>query len=321
MTDEAKVPVAPDQVVKDTVEAPLFVNPRKAIEDEVTTQNETFPEAEQPEASPIVDEKVVASKEDELSDDPIERIKKATQKRINQVVAQKKSVEERLAELEEENARLKANPSPATVDKKDSAEAPTIEQVQAYILKMREEGNAKEEIAAQAYLITLVKEQAVKEVEEKQKKAVSEARAKADRENQALLDLAKDYIVYTDKGEADMKSDLTLANQNGLLFKTAMALYNDPDLRAKFYNDADRPMALRRAVQDANRELHAQGLLKTPKAEGFEIRRNPRTVLADPDATEIEEAPTSSSSLLSDAEKVRDEIKQRNKMRTPRRDS
>jgi len=145
-----------------------------------------------------------------------------------------------------------------------------------------------------------------------------EAEARATRENQALLDLAKDYIVYDAKGHVDMKADMTLANQKGKLFETAMALYNDPELHKLYYNDPDRAMGLRRAVQDANRELHAQGLVSTPKADGIETRRVTRQVLADPEAVEAEDTPTPPSNLLSDADKVREEIKQRNRLRNSR---
>lgn len=312
MTDEQKVTETPKEEVKPEVseEAPLIVNPREALEDAVTAKNNTF-----------VPEEVVESKPEETPElkpeaelDNFAKMKANVQKRIDKVVAKQKSAEEQLAEAQAEIARLKSTPN-ATPDKKDDA-PPTIEQVEAYIIKMAEEGNKKEEIAATRYLIKLEKEAAIKEVEERQANIKKEAESRAQRENQALLDLAKDYIVYDDKGQVDMKSDLTLANQKGKLFETAMALYNDPELHREYYNDPDRAMGLRRAVQDANRELHAQRLI-TPKVNRAEVPVR-RQFLADPDAVEIEDAPVQSSAPLSDADKVREEIKQRSKMRNSR---
>jgi len=116
-----------------------------------------------------------------------------------------------------------------------------------------------------------------------------------------------------------MKSDLTLANQNGKLFKIAMGLYNDPELHSQYYNDPDRANGLRRAVADAYREIHQQGLIRTPKVDRIETKRVSRQ-LAEPDAVEADETPSqSNSSYLSDADKVRAEIKARNSMRNSRR--
>ncbi len=311
MADEIKVSETP----KVSVEAPLIVNPREAIETAIILENETVPEREVDE--PEIKEEIKKEPEvkEELSE--VERIKQNVQKRINQVVAQKKSAEEELAEAKAEIARLKSNTN-LIADKKDDI-PPSIEQVEAYIIKMAEEGNKKEEIAATRYLIKLEKEAAIREVEDRQKSQQGEAQKKAKAESQALLDLAKDYISYDDKGQPDMKSDLTLANQKGKLFTTAMALYNDQELHSQYYNDPDRSLGFRRAVQDANRELHAQGLIKTPKVEVVDSRRVNRQVLADPEAVEIDDTPQSSSPLLSDADKVRDEIKSRNRMRMPRK--
>lgn len=310
MEDEAEVFETP----KVSKEAQLIENPRAEMESAIITENET--------PVKVLEESIESKPEDE-SPEPktelkesteVERIKASVQKRINQVVAQKKSAEEQLADAQAEIAHLKANPTQEV--KKDGA-PPTFEQVEAYIIQMREEGNVKGEIAATRYLVKLEKEAAIKEVEDRQNKIRQEGEQRIQRENQALLDLAKDYIIYDDKGQVNMKDDLTLANQKGKLFVTSMALYNDPELHKLYYNDPDRAMGLRRAVQDANRELHAQGLIKAPKDDGDKIVR--RQVLADPDAVEVEESPTQSSfNLLSDAEKVREEFKQRNRLRNSR---
>ena len=311
MVDDTKVPGTPDEVVKTPADEPLIDNLRAAVEAKVIAENETPAEAV-PDEEVKVEEKKVEEKEAQLSE--VDRIKAAVQKRIDKVVAKQKSAEEQLAEAQAEIARLKGSPTQEV--KKDDA-PPTIEQVEAYIIKMAEEGNKKEEIAATRYLIKLEKEAAIKEVEDRQVKMKQEGEAKLQRENSALLDLAKDYIVLDDKGQVDMKHDLTLANQKGKLFEVTMALYNDPELHKLYYNDPDRAQGLRRATADAYREIHQQGLVaKTPKVEVIDTRR--RQVLADPEAVEIEETPNAPTPLLSDADKVREEIKQRNRMRNSR---
>jgi len=313
MSDEVKVTDAPKASGDET----LIDNPRAAVEKAVIAENET------PDVREDVEDVPPAKVEEKVEEAPqlseVDRIKQAVQKRIDKVVAKQKSAEEQLAEAQAEIARLRANPNTAeTPTPKDNAE-PTLEQVEAYILKMREEGNAKEEIAATRYLIKLEKDLAIKAVRDEEAKARQEVETRAQRENQALLELARDYVVLDEKGQADMKHDLTLANQKGKLFEVAMGLYNDPDLHKLYYNDPDRANGLRRAVSDAYREIHQQGLLKTPKVDGIEAKRVNRQVLADPDATEAEDIPTPQSNLLSDAEKVREEIKARNRMRNSRR--
>jgi hypothetical protein len=321
MAEETKVPVAP----KATVEEKLIDNPRTLIENSVILENETVPAqepAEKVETEEPATEATEPVSEEEIS--AVERIKQNVQKRINQVVAQKKSAEEQLAEAQAEIARLKSSKTTeaVTTEPKKDEPGPTIEQVEAYIIKMAEEGNKREEIAATRYLIKLEKESAIKEVEERQAKVQTEAQRKAQAESKALLELAKDYIVYDTKGQPDMTSDMTLANQKGKLFETAMALYNDRELHSQFYNDPDRSLGFRRAVQDAKRELHAQGLVSTPKADVVEPRRIQRQVLAEPATVEVEESSApSNSNLLSDAEKVREEIKQRSRMRNSRKPS
>jgi len=316
MPDEIKAPVVPDPTVETPADETLIDNPRAEIEKAIITENETIPDPvlDEPEKAEVAEEK--APEAQPLSE--VDRIKQAVQKRIDKVVAKQKSAEERLAEAEAELARLRANPqTPVDPSKKD--EAPTIEQVEAYIIKMAEEGNKKEEIAATRYLIKLEKEAAIKEVEERQNKQQTEAKQRADRENAALLELAKDYVIYDKEGKPDMKSDLTLANQKGKLFQVAMALYQDPELHKLYYNDPDRATGLRRATADAYREIHQQGLITTPKDSVVEtIKRTPRQSLADPDAVEVDESPVQSTHVLSDADKVREEIKLRNKLRNSR---
>jgi len=317
MTDAVKVPETPVDT-KVSADESLIDNPRAAIENQVITENNTFDEPAPDEAETPVVAKEAPEETPQLTE--VERIKQAVQKRIDKVVAKQKSAEEQLVEAQAEIARLRANPNTSVADKPKDDTPPTIEQVEAYIIKMAEEGNKKEEIAATRYLIRLEKEAAIKEVEDRQKAQVTEATARAQREATALNDLAKDYIQYDSNGQPDMKSDLTLANQKGKLFEVTMALYNDPELHKLYYNDPDRAMGLRRATADAYREIHQQGLIKTPKVDGVEVpKRTPRVALADPGATDVDDTPNPSpSNNLSDADKVREEIKLRNRARNSR---
>jgi len=276
------------------------------------------------EAETIVEETIAPEEPEQQEEQPEpeqqeesekENYSKRVQKRIDKVIGQKKSLEEELAETKAELERLKNNPKQPEPETSKSDAPPTVEQVEAYIIKMREEGNVKEEIAATRYLIKLEKEQALAEVKAEQTKAQTEAEAKKAKELSEWTSLCQDYTHYED-GKPDGKSDLSLANQNGLLYKTALSLYNDKELHADFYNNPDVMQGFRRAVSDAYRELHQQGLLKqTPKGETI-IPRNPRQVLADPSAEVAEETtPTNNSQTLSDAEKVREEIRARKKNR------
>lgn len=317
MPEEIKVAEAP---VPEKAKAPdaesLIDNRRMEVEKVVTLANETVPEPEPPDnAQPVKEEEKKENKAPEKVEDPLERIKKSVQKRIDKVVAQKKSAEEELAEARSEIERLKASPKSLEVSPKDDM-PPTPEQVEAYILKMREEGNAKEEIAATRYLIKLEKELAIKSVRDEQEKAQKEATSEKARQLSDWTQLSNDYVVYDEKSQPDLKSDLTLSNQSGLLYKTALALYNDKELHADFYNDPNVIQGFRRAVSDAYREIHQQNLIKTPKGEPIvEPKRNPKLSLAEPEAEVVEETSVPNPNSLSDAEKVREEIKSRKKNR------
>jgi hypothetical protein len=318
MADELKAPVVP----KTTDDGLIFENRRAEIEKQVITENETIPELEvdSEEAAKIELKQEEPKVEEPIQDDPVDRIKKSVQKRIDKVVAQKKSAEEELAEVRAENERLKANLKPAETQTPQNNEPPTIEQIKAYIIQMSEEGKKREEVEAISYLIQREKEEAIKAVKEEQTKAQKESETQKATQLKEWTGLCEDYIVYAPDGKPDPKHELTLANQNGLLYKTALALYNDKELHAEHYNDPNVLHGFRRAVADAFKEIHLQGLLKTPKGEQItEPRRNPREILAEPEAEIAEETVQSTnSSSLSDAEKVREEIKNRKKNRFTR---
>lgn len=314
MTDELKVAVEPEEVKSAEVE-PVFESKRAQIEKLVQTENENF--ADEAPAEEVAE---VPAEEIALPVDPVEQIKKSVQKRIDKVVAQKKSVEEENAELKAELERLKSSPKPdETVSTAEKGEAEvTPEQVEAYIAKMSEEGNHKEVAAATRYLIKLEKEIALKEVREQQTKAQAQTESEKARTNQELRELAQDYVAYDDSGAVDASSDLNLSNQKGLLFKTAMSLYNDKELHAELYNNPNVVQGFRRAVSDAFIQIHQQGLVKhTPKGQTIiPERKNPRMSLAEPSAEVSEESVQSTNvNSLTDAQKASEEIKNRMKNR------
>jgi len=249
MTDEVKVPEVPVELTNETPVEKAVDNPRAKLESQLI-----------PEVSDVVTEEVKTPevKAEETVEDPIERIKKATQKRIDKLTAKSKSAEEELIELRAENERLKANPKEEVKAEKDQVKddaPPTVEQVEAYIVKMSEEGNKKEEVAAIRYLIKLEKESALKEIEDKNNKSVNLAEQEKSQQLRDWTDLAKDYEVFDADGKIDLSSDMTLSNQKGLLYKLALDNYNDKKKHADRYNNPNVIEGFRRAVADAYRQI------------------------------------------------------------------
>lgn len=301
---------APEAPVVETPEAPvaepIIENRRAAIESEVITENNTFAEP-----TVLPDESPKEELKPEILDKD-KKIKDNVQKRIDKVIAQKKSVEEENAELKAELEKLKASPKVPEVTPESKPEVkdntpPTIAQVTAYIKKMREEGKVEEEVAAFNYLVDLKKEQAIKEVEDKQTKAQKESESVKSRQLNQWIGLQKDYET------SDPNDDMNIANQQGELYQTALGYYNNPNLHAGKYNDPDVINGFRRAVADAYRDIQQE---RTPK--GNEIipkKANPRQVLANPESDSPEEPSQGASNSLSDAQKVREEILNRKKNR------
>lgn len=284
---------------------------RMEIEAIVIKENETIPETvsdETPQEETVAKPEVKAEPKADVEtkpEDTVDRIKKSVQKRIDKEVAKRKTLEEELEELRLENAALKSKKAETVVSKDDK---PTIEQCEAYIIKMRQEGNVQEEIAAMRYLVQLEKEAAIESVKKEQEKQ-TQAVVKQQTD---WANLVTDYLVYDEKGAVDNTHELSLSNQKGLLYTTAMSLYQDKELNKQFYNDPDKIQGFRRAVADAYREIHQQGLFK-PKTreEVIPVPKNKTQVLAEPSSDAVEETTPSVSSNLSDADKVRLEIKRR----------
>lgn len=294
---------------------PVIINRREAIEKAVAEQNEIIPPPEVEEVAEVKKDTSEIKAEEEIID-PVERIKKATQKRFDKLTAKNKSAEEELAELRLENERLKANPKVPEKEVPKDNTPPTPEQVEAYIAQMQEEGNWKAAAAATRYLVKIEKDQAIKEVRDEQNRVQTQSKEFETKTNQQMKELASDYVVLDDKGQPDISADLTLANQKGLLFKLALDYFNDKDRHGERYNDPNVVNGFRRAVADAYRDIaeHNRQTRLTPKGEVNEPRRTQtRAALADPDTDFSDETPTQSThtSTLSDADKVRAEIKAR----------
>jgi len=321
MTEEKVTEVPVDQTPETTDDESLIDNRRAELENIVIADNEVVPEkVDTDESVPDEVEETEVKPEEEKTEiestDPVDRIKKAVQKRIDKVVAQKKSAEEELSEARAEIARLKQ--SKPEVPDSSPATPPTLEQVEAYIIQMREEGNTKEEIAATRYLIKLEKDTAIEEFRQEQVKAQTQTKEVNDKQLSEWTELCRDYASYTSEGKPDPTSELDLNNQKGLLYTTALSLYNDKELHADYYNNPNVIHGFRRAVADAYREIHQQGLVSNTPKENTVLRekRTPKLSLADPDAEVAEDSTQSSSAnSLSDADRVREEIKARNKNR------
>lgn len=303
---EIKVPEvpAPEKEMVETTE-PVLESRREEVEKAVALANDIPTEVKTE-----VEEPKIESKEKEEILDPVERVKKASQKRIDKVIAQKKSAEEELAEARAEIERLKAPKEEKVQDDKPVTQA----QVKAYIAKCQREGNFEEATEAIDYLTEMKKNEAIKNLQEEQKTTQTKTAAETSRQNAEMKLLANDYVVYDESGKPDIKSDMTLANQNGLLFKLAMDYFNDKDRHAEMYNDPNVVNGFRRAVNHAYIDITEHNRINrlTPKGEVTE-RRDTKKVLADPDANFSEEVPESNNKSLSEADVAREEIKNRKK--------
>jgi hypothetical protein len=331
MTDEQKGALEqPEVVVSDAIQtAPDQMNPREAIEAAVIAKNaETYTvESEETEAPPTPKKDAAeAEQKPEESSNPSDRVKAEMLKRINKVTARAKSAEERLAELEAENQRLReskeskevvAEVKSTTTDKRE----PTMEECEAALEKAFSEGDHKFAAQVTKYMAELTAKSQRAEAE----KALSERSTKqSESQKKQLADwttLCRDYEPIDSEGKADLKHPLNLSNQNGLLYKTALDLFQDKDLKVK-YSGYDPITGFRLAVNDAYRGIIEQGLYKPARetakvvAEEKVVRRQ---VLAEPDSDGDDSTPSQVNTNLSDADKVREEIKdrQRNRFKRP----
>jgi hypothetical protein len=300
---------------------------RQELEKAVIEKNAEIPqpESDDSDASPAIEadgEKPPVEKAEEPKEESaVDRIKRSVQKRIDKEVSKRKTLEEQLAEKEAELERLKTSKETPKEPAKGDKEEPTDAQVRAALKKAREDGDVEFEAQVLEYMVQRkaneIADARIKQIEERETSKVEEQK----KIHASWISLNNDYMVYGDDGKPDAKHPMSLINQEGLLYTTAMSLYQDKELAPKFYADPDRIMGFRRAVADAYRELYQQGVYKPIKKEvaqpdGATPKRKP--VLADPDADSSDEVTTPSSNQMSDADKVREEYKRRNQFHKQR---
>jgi hypothetical protein len=283
---------------------------RKSIEEKAFEENNV----EAPKVEEVVEE--VIPEQPQKTEDVSLKIKERIQKRIDKEVAKRKTLEEQLAETQAELAALKNNVEKPK-DTSDKKAEPTDAEIMVALKKAREEGDVEFELQIIDYK---TKREANRIADERIAKIQEEEKRKQEATQRQLSDwsnLQKDYSVYDDNGKVDMSHPLNLANQNGLLYKTALSLYQDPELKKDFYSDSDQITGFRRAVADAHKELLMQGIYKSKPKEVIEVtpkkEKKPIQVLADPDASGSEDTTPSVPNDMSDTEKVRLEIKNRRK--------
>lgn len=327
-----KAPLSDREAIYEQIKKDADVeDPNRQIErDLMSITDEETPSDTKSEETPDAEAKTDdADKEtkDENSDEELsetERIKQKMEKRINKEVGKRKTLEERLEEAEKEVARLKEERENPKEEKEDSKNSePTEQQVRQYMVKMREEGNVEEEMAALDYLFKIREEAAIKRVQEEQNKQ----QMSVQEENTKYQKLVQDYTVYDDNDNIVMNDDLNLANQDSKLFKTAMSLYQDTALKER-YSDSDKITGFRLAVSDAHQQLvqlERAGKIKlNSNKESTKITKEakPRDIasqLASPDADGAsDEQPPKKSGNLSDVEKVKQEMIERAKFKNSR---
>lgn len=297
-------------------------NPRHEMEDQVHKENHTYPDPEIPTEPKVDDPKVDEVKEPEKS--PTEKVKEKIQRRIDKITAQKKSIEEELAETRAELEVMKTQMKPKV--EADTKREPTDEEVRSALKKAIETGDIDLQVQITEYMAdTKAKRQraeAQKELEDNQRKRNQEA----EKLQSDWSSLVLDYVTYDPQGKVDNSNELNLNNQNGLLYRTALALFNDKELKQAHYSDPDKIQAFRRAVGDAYREIHQNNLLKSDKSpkvtgedqetETSKTKMRKVASLAEPGSDSIEEV--TPKRQLTDTEVVIDEIKHRRRFQQER---
>lgn len=333
MADEVKgeleTPVVPTEIAEPKP-TPEPVNPREALEAEILAKNAEIDEVESTETEATIEpakDKAEVEPKLEESVNPAERIKADMLKRVNKLTARAKSAEEELAELRAENERLRKVGTEPKVEAKpvDKNAEPTMEQCEAALEKAFSEGDHKFAAQITKYMAELTAKSQRAEAEKAFAERNNQQTAAQKKELSDWVNLCNDFAPTDSEGKLDAKHPLNLSNQTGLLYKTALGLYQDKDLREK-YAGYDKMTGFRLAVNDAHRGILEQGLYK-PVANAKPVvekpERSSKAVLAEPDASEGEEdtsqAVSTNSNDMSDAEKARAEINFRTKNRYMRR--
>ena len=273
-------------------------------------------------AEDVKSDKPEETKEDVQEVDPIDRVKSKVQKRIDKEVAKRKTVEEQLEDTRRELEEIRAKQNATVIGNKDDkkSDEPTLEQISAYLKKVREEGNVEEEVRVLDYIserrAKAERKSAMEELDSRTKR-VSDAQAKQLQDWNALQN---DYVVRDESGKVVADDDMNLSNQKGLLYRTAMSLYHDKELHARDYSDPDKVMGFRRAVADAFREIYQGGLNRKETLTVDDVPKpKRRQVLVEPSSDGAEETrEVSPSRSLSDNDKVMEEITSRRKYQNAR---
>jgi hypothetical protein len=319
--DKVEPKEVPSEIVQEAPkeapkEEPKELSPRELAEQALEPKEEVKEESS-PEPA-----KETPPKQDEKTPDETsipEQIKAKIQKRIDKVTARAKTAEERVAELEAENERLRKGEIKPEVAQ-DPKREPTDAEIRAALIKAKQDGDVEFEVQ----IIEFMADRKAKAERLAAEKQFEERQSK---QTQATAQQQKDWVDLNRDYESK-NTELNLANQQGTLYKTAMALFMDKELQASHYNDPNRIMAFRRAVADAHREIMENNLLgnRNPGNETNGRSEEPssksearkRTQLAEPSSEVSEETTPSSSKVESEADVIANEIKRRKKFQEER---
>lgn len=288
---------------------------RKAIEEAAMVKNDEIPvneEFDETEATPTPakDKAEVEQTQEELSN-PVDRIKKSVQKRIDKITAKTKSLEEQLAEKDAEIERLRSGeqkPKEEVTEKRE----PTMEECRKALAKAYADQDWDFAAQVTEYMADAkAKAQRVEAEKSYSENTTKQTEAQKKQQNDWVA-LNRDYEVLDESGKPDQSNEMSLANQNGLLYKWALDYYKHPDLKSK-YSNSDTILGFRLAVNDAYKDIIEQGHYQPVKkvVQVTPKKINAKAQLAVPDAEGSDEAPVVHSPIMSNAEKAREEIKYR----------
>ena len=284
---------------------------------EVSERDRVRLEAEQKivgEPAPLPPETKEQPKEEQPKEEPQEpreddeeRLKAKIQKRIGKEVAKRKTLEEQLSEKDSEIERLKAG-KPA--EKKEDRE-PTLDEIAVALKKAREEGDVKFEVE----ILDYIAERKAKKERAEAEKQFEERNTQVTERQRKWAEIVQDYTVFDEENREVKEHPLNLANAQSQLYKTANALYLDPELKKHRYSQGTEMENLRRAISDAYIELTKIGVEKKEaktSIEGKTPKERMKGSLVEPSAAR-EQAPEQGAvkKPMSDQDKVLDEVKHR----------
>ena len=276
---------------------------RMDVEEKIVGEPAPLP----PETTVTVQEVEAKPKETE-NEDATERLKAKIEKRIGKEVAKRKTLEEQLAEKDAEIERLKSG---VQVEKKPEKE-PTLQEIAAALKKARDDGDTQFEVEILDYMAERKAKKERKEAEESYTKTQTQATER----QRKWGEIVQDYTVTDDSGAEVKDHPLNLANPQSQLYKTANALYLDPELKKHRYSSGTEMENLRRAISDAYVELTKMGVSKKETThevnnDGKTPKERLKTSLVEPSAAKEESQPKAPAKPKNDQDKVLDEVKHR----------